>query len=87
MIRANRQNKPASRHEFVLRACTLYIIAIVAPLLSTVAIAQSPSVQIANSELSLDKIDQVFEVTSSMISGLAVDADLVLLNKTGTTFR
>lgn len=87
MIRANRQNKPSSRHEFVLRAYTLYIMAIVASLLSTVAIAQSPSVQNANSDLSLDKIDQVFEVTSSMISGLPVDADLVLLNKTGTTFR
>lgn len=51
------------------------------------AIAQSPPVTIATSELSLNKVDQVIEVTSSMISGLPVQADFLLLNNTGITFR
>jgi hypothetical protein len=87
MIRVNRPNQVACRRVFFLIACLLCSLIVAGSLFPVGAIAQSPPVTIATSELSLNKVDQVIEVTSSMISGLPVQADFLLLNNTGTTFR
>ena len=86
-IRVNRPNKTAFSRAFFLSAILVCSLIIAGSLVPVGAIAQSPPVKIATSELSLNKVDQAIEVTSSMIPGLPVQADFLLLNNTGTTFR
>ena len=87
MFQSERPKKLAQRRKFVLRAWALLMIVVAYPFFPVESIAQPPSGKTVSGEHSLKKVDQVFEVTNNMVSGLPVEADFVLHNNTGTTFR